>query len=650
MKRMFTFLTAIALGSTTFGQVVFQSDLSSWAAGNPTDWMGSSTNINANNVVEQTIGANFGTSSASLVNDTGTHKRFTTQPVTVVPGETYEIKMWVRTSMGELRTNYYDVTNSAYGSYNPYMDLSVLSNGSQVMVSQTITIPAGCTSAEIILSLRNTDPTTAPFSIGIILDSVSVETLAITYTPRTITQIQQTALPNGDSPELGNFVETSGVVTAVKSGQGYWIQDGEGAWTGVYVADNVNTPSRGDSVTVQGQVGENFGATQIENIANYTLNSPPTVIPNPFAATTVQMQTMEEYEGVLMVVANAECTNTNAGFGMWVVNDNPSVPNDSLLVDDDLFSYTPTLGTVYGITGIGHYSYSNRKILPRDINDIAGAVAPGNLTIYDIQYTTAPNGDSPQLGNIVTTSGIVTGVFQIGSAAGTFFIQDGSGAWNGIYVYESATPVAVGDSVVVTGTVLEFNTLTEIASVTNITVVSSNNPLPAQTVVTGATYADEMYEGVLVQVDNGINTVVTNNFGVWTINDGADVLVDDDCMPASFTSTLGNAYTVIGVRHLSFGENKIYPRDEATDIITTGYNSLTENTSNVSIYPNPATSNVTIKGVNGTVELYSISGKKVYSNVVNGTLLVDVENLSNGVYFIKVTENNVISTYKLIVK
>ena len=652
MKRIFTFLTAIAFGSTTFGQVVFQSDLSSWAAGDPTDWMGSKTSIASSNVVEQTVGVNFGTSSASLVNDTGSHKRFTTQPVTVVPGETYEIKMWVAASMGDLRTNFYDLTNASYGSYNPYMDLATLSGGNQVMVSQTITIPAGCTSAEIILSLRNTDATTSGLGIGIILDSVSVSTLAVTYTPKTITQIQQTALPNGDSPELGNFIETSGVVTAVKSGAGYWIQDGEGAWTGVYVKDNTNTPSRGDSVTVQGQVAENFGATQIENVANYTLNPAPTVIPNPFAATTVQMQTMEEYEGVLMVVANAECTNANTStnFGMWVVNDNPSMPNDSLLVDDDLFAYVPTVGTVYGITGIGHYSYSNRKILPRDINDIAGAVAPGNKAIYDIQYTTATNGDSPELGNVVTTSGIVTGVFQIGSAAGTFFIQDGSGAWNGIYVYESGTTVALGDSVVVTGTVMEFNSLTEIGSVTNVTIASSGNNMPAPVTVTGADYADEMYEGVLVKVLSTKNTVVTDQYGVWTLNDGANILIDDDCMPASYTSTVGNYYDVTGVRHLSFGENKIYPRDEAMDIVITGYNSLTENSSNISIYPNPATSNVTVKGVNGTVELYSISGEKVYSNVVNGTLIVDVENLSNGVYFIKVTENNVISTYKLIVE
>jgi len=320
------------------------------------------------------------------------------------------------------------------------------------MLTQTVTIPAGCTSAEFILSLRGTDPATSGFGIGIVVDSVSVSQLAVSYTPKTISEIQMTTAPSGDSPELGNFVETAGVVTAVKTGQGYWIQDGEGAWSGVYVSDNTNTPTRGDSVTVQGQVGENFGATQIENVANYTLNSAPAVIPNPFVVTSVDVQTMEEYEGVLLVVNNAECTNTNAGFGMWVINSNPSNPNDSLLVDDDLFSYTSTLVETYNITGIGHYSYSNYKLLPRDVNDII---------------------------------------------------------------------------------VLGYNTIKDL---------------------------------------------------------------------------------------------------------------------NVSIYPNPATTNVTVKGLNGTVEVYTISGEKVYTNTINGTLIMNVEDYTTGIYFIKVTENNTTATYKLIVE
>ena len=176
-KKIFTFLLVVCVGTLSFAQTVFQSNLSSWAAGNPTDWMGTATNIASANVVEQTFGATYGTSMASLINATTTHKRFTTLPVTVTPGETYLIEMWVACqTSGELRTNYYDATNAVYGSYNSYIDVAATSAGNLVLVSQTVTLPAGCTSAEFILSLRNTDPATAgsPFFIGILVDSVAI--------------------------------------------------------------------------------------------------------------------------------------------------------------------------------------------------------------------------------------------------------------------------------------------------------------------------------------------------------------------------------------------------------------------------------------------------------------------------------------------
>ena len=55
-----------------------------------------------------------------------------------------------------------------------------------------------------------------------------------------------------------------------------------------------------------------------------------------------------------------------------------------------------------------------------------GALAADLTSIYDIQYTTDPSGDSPYEGNPVTTQGIVTGFFYDGGNRYTF-IQDGSG-------------------------------------------------------------------------------------------------------------------------------------------------------------------------------------------------------------------------------
>ena len=269
MKKIFTLFSAIVIGTVGFGQVVFQSDLSSWSGGNPTDFMGSATNIPGSSVWEQTVGVTYGTSMASLINTTASHQRFTTQNVSVVAGQAYEIKMWVAGSMGSLRTGFYDATNAAYNTYNPYLNMAVESAGNLVMLTQTVTVPATCTSGQFIFSLHSTDPTYAgaPFYLGIILDSVAVT--AVTLPPPTLVDIydiQYTTDISGDSPETGNIVTTRGVVTGVigfgaDAGR-FFIQDGSGPWTGIYVYDT--TPvTLGDSVEVTGTITEYFGLNPV---------------------------------------------------------------------------------------------------------------------------------------------------------------------------------------------------------------------------------------------------------------------------------------------------------------------------------------------------------------------------------------------------
>lgn len=96
---------------------------------------------------------------------------------------------------------------------------------------------------------------------------------------------------------------------------------------------------------------------------------------------------------------------------------------------------------------------------------------------------------SPLDGQTLTTTGIVTllrtGTNNGGPASG-FFLQEPDAQTDadpntseGILVFTSSVPsVSVGDAVTVTGTVDEFFEMTEITSVTNVTVNSSGNPLP----------------------------------------------------------------------------------------------------------------------------------------------------------------------------
>jgi len=431
MKRIFTLLTAITIGSAAFGQV-FTSNLSTWdAAGNPTDWMGTKSSISPASVTEISVGATYGTSMASLLNSTANHKRLTTQAITVIAGETYEIKVFCTGMQGEIRTSYYDLTNDAWTGYNSYVDLATASAGSLTTVSQTVTIASGCTSVEFILSVKSTDDNGG---VGMLIDSVSVSSISVSYTAKTISEIQTTV--SGDSPEVGNFIETSGVVTATKTG-GYWIQDGNGAWSGLFIEDATNTPSMGDSVTVQGQVNEFFNLTQIETIASYTLNSAPLVIPTATVLPTADIKGMEDYEGVLVQAVDVECTIASAPFGLWTINTDVTLSSDSLLVDDEMYNYgAQVVGTRYSVTGISQYSYGERKILPRMESDVVEFLsveenvinanifpnpANDNVTISGVNGTVsiyAINGEVVYNGSIkgtlnITTQNLTTGLYIV---------------------------------------------------------------------------------------------------------------------------------------------------------------------------------------------------------------------------------------------
>ena len=137
-------------------------------------------------------------------------------------------------------------------------------------------------------------------------------------------------------------------------------------------------------------------------------------------------------------------------------------------------------------------------------------------TIAQIQGVT---NTSPLNGNVVTTSGIVTGIKTNG-----FFLQMPVGDGNvntsdGIFVFTAGVPplsVVVGNSLCVTGTVSEFvpagdpnqQSQTELTFVT-IVLLSAGNALPAPVVISssdtdpnGGLFQLEKYEGMRVKVNS----------------------------------------------------------------------------------------------------------------------------------------------------
>jgi predicted extracellular nuclease/uncharacterized protein YjiK len=153
------------------------------------------------------------------------------------------------------------------------------------------------------------------------------------------------------------------------------------------------------------------------------------------------------------------------------------------------------------------------------LDTINFAVPPTATTakIYDIQGSGAT---SAFTGQLIQTSGIVVADFQGSNQLNGFFLQDPTGdgdmaTSDGIFVFNSAIAVSVGDLISVTGEVDEFNTLTELKNVTNITIQSSGNalPAPAQVTLPETTNGDlERYEGMYVQITDASDMFVAQTF------------------------------------------------------------------------------------------------------------------------------------------
>ncbi|WP_223549546.1 MULTISPECIES: T9SS type A sorting domain-containing protein [Aestuariivivens] len=76
---------------------------------------------------------------------------------------------------------------------------------------------------------------------------------------------------------------------------------------------------------------------------------------------------------------------------------------------------------------------------------------------------------------------------------------------------------------------------------------------------------------------------------------------------------------------------------------------------NLSIYPNPVNSNrqviyiTTKRNMTKQIEFFNAIGKKIHATTITGKEL-NISKLATGVYFLKITENNITETRKLVIK
>jgi uncharacterized protein len=191
------------------------------------------------------------------------------------------------------------------------------------------------------------------------------------------------------------------------------------------------------------------------------------------------------------------------------------------------------------ITPVDDADIEGNETLVLTLQPLAGydlGASEATVTIIDndagamkISAIQGSGGTSPMVGSLVTVEAIVVGDFQGASGLNGFYLQeedadaDGNPLTSeGVFVFQgsiNSTEVQIGDKVSVTGVVTEFSSsgssLTELGSISSVTVLASGQPLPTAATVNlpVATLAElEAVEGMRIQVPDTLT--VSNTFGL----------------------------------------------------------------------------------------------------------------------------------------
>ena len=191
------------------------------------------------------------------------------------------------------------------------------------------------------------------------------------------------SIRGGEVAEDSSVLVRGAVITAVSESRGFWIAQGSGANQGIYVYHRGESPAewqRGAVVDVQGTYVEYFNLSELTDVEVTVLPGGPVDVPEAVVVTAEEIadggDQAERLEGVLVTVEDVAIMNPNPDGpnndygqieiyqGLWL--DDLIVRN---LTDGELFA-RETGVRFQSITGIAHYSFEHRKLLPRDASDL----------------------------------------------------------------------------------------------------------------------------------------------------------------------------------------------------------------------------------------------------------------------------------------
>ena len=435
--------------------------------------------------------------------------------------------------------------------------------------------------------------------------------------------------PLGEPQYLDYGARISGLVTSgtgnfSSSNNDDYIVDGTGALNISRTIEPSTPPtqptSTGNTYTVAGYINQLTGRFRLDVTPPFDgVDEPWTATPgsyNPYSITPTGSGTVTPLaRTIAQINANPEgieaqlvtitgCTVVSGTIpasggidGFLVINDGTGTMEMKIDGDGSIPGLATPAGT-FNVTGIIQQDDFLRPfdtrytIAPRNRTDLGAAGAgPSLITIAEAREDIDPGtGLSPhdfvpdRLGQQVKVRGVVTSVDFRGASGTEVYIQDPTG---GVDIFSTSINIALslGDSVEVTGTVAQFNGLTEItpSSISDIVILPTGTMPPAVLeVVTvsqlGNAGVGEPYEGRLVRINNvtitsppatfaaNTNYNITDGSGTVQMRIDSDTDIDGTAPPAGTFSVIGVLGQFDNASPFDSGY-QLFPRIRATDFL-----------------------------------------------------------------------------------
>lgn len=393
--------------------------------------------------------------------------------------------------------------------------------------------------------------------------------LAVRFTGNLIISIDDA---RDNNPLDSALVAVEGVVTAgvgIYNARSFYMQDATGGVLVFGVDTALVKPQPGDRVRVVGRMIA-FN-DELEIILPTVTKIGTTTVPTPRTVTAAQINSFA-FQGELGRTTSLR-VDTVGGTGTATAYDviTRDLAGNRLVVrvsgtGVNIPRAFWQVGTRYDVTGILNRFRATGQLAPRSQADVQAALVPVSIA----SAKTRAIGSRVSVVGVVTAPAAADGPF----GARTFYLQD---LTSGIMAFFSpsgtAVPVALGDSVQVTGIMNQFSGELEVDSI-SVTTLRSGTTVPAPRVNTGAQIVARTFEGELLRVNNvtvlSVQTGTSAAFNV-TVRDaaGTEFVVRVGGAGTGLTRanfTVNSQYDIIGVLGSFNGAAQHKPRS-ASDVI-----------------------------------------------------------------------------------